>query len=179
MGIIPARAGFTQVGDVILSESADHPRSRGVYRGRKGDRGDVGGSSPLARGLLDMTSEDREIFRIIPARAGFTHQQNKQFPAAADHPRSRGVYSSQFHTVNRQEGSSPLARGLLSLNARPSGSWGIIPARAGFTKHTMVFGRFSTDHPRSRGVYAALLASLITMGGSSPLARGLRSERGG
>ena len=30
-GIIPARAGFTQVPDLIRKRAEDHPRSRGVY----------------------------------------------------------------------------------------------------------------------------------------------------
>ena len=51
-GIIPARAGFTAGPAVMVRRGADHPRSRGVYRGR---RCRVGRSQ-----------------WIIPARAGFT-----------------------------------------------------------------------------------------------------------
>mgnify|MGYP000955170348 CR=1 FL=1 len=72
-------------------------------------------------------------------------------------------------------GSSPLARGLLDgprLRGRISG---IIPARAGFTG--FLGGRIlrSTDHPRSRGVYAAVQIATLGGRGSSPLARGLRA----
>ena len=51
---------------------------------------------------------------------------------------------------------------------------GIIPARAGFTCNTSPLFPSSQDHPRSRGVYAALGPVERRFDGSSPLARGLR-----
>ena len=70
--IIPARAGFTSGGSRSRCRRSDHPRSRGVYdgvdRGEKVDRG----SSPLARGLPPVQSNCAPVWRIIPARAGFT-----------------------------------------------------------------------------------------------------------
>ena len=71
-GIIPARAGFTQDGEVIIDRLTDHPRSRGVYIGGLGEAGDDSGSSPLARGLPRSRRGRRTRRRIIPARAGFT-----------------------------------------------------------------------------------------------------------
>ena len=53
-GIIPARAGFTYVGVMVLVHRADHPRSRGVYLGPSGLASAAEGSSPLARGLREM-----------------------------------------------------------------------------------------------------------------------------
>ena len=51
VGIIPARAGFTPTTRGATNGSADHPRSRGVYR-LNSRRLRIGrGSSPLARGL--------------------------------------------------------------------------------------------------------------------------------
>ena len=50
--IIPARAGFTTSGLILISPATDHPRSRGVYHGRRRRRKFESGSSPLARGLL-------------------------------------------------------------------------------------------------------------------------------
>ena len=49
--IIPARAGFTSKCGAPAPQSADHPRSRGVYGGGGGGHRCVPGSSPLARGL--------------------------------------------------------------------------------------------------------------------------------
>ena len=54
-GIIPARAGFTQHAPARGLIRADHPRSRGVYRGRTWRSSCAAGSSPLARGLRSPT----------------------------------------------------------------------------------------------------------------------------
>ena len=72
VGIIPARAGFTQdLGPGVLP-AGDHPRSRGVYTAAEdGVRRELG-SSPLARGLRARRIETRAGRGIIPARAGFT-----------------------------------------------------------------------------------------------------------
>ena len=50
----------------------------------------------------------------------------------------------------------------------------IIPARAGFTSQRLLSPRLLRDHPRSRGVYQRSAVELISLTGSSPLARGLR-----
>ena len=151
----------------------DHPRSRGVYRlaqlrGRRGS-----GSSPLARGLPLGDSPSRPLFRIIPARAGFTADGRFSVVDSPDHPRSRGVYCTAVECVMHASGSSPLARGLLTDKDKPAGvegiiparaglleqrmrdfeNRGIIPARAGFTWWQCLCADFRRDHPRSRGVY--------------------------
>ena len=72
--------------------------------------------------------------RIIPARAGFTDEDEDDGGIDADHPRSRGVYSRQYNAAKMETGSSPLARGLLLGADPPVGCDGIIPARAGFTR---------------------------------------------
>ena len=71
-GIIPARAGSTEWNASESLEGKDHPRSRGVYPELLPLHVQVGGSSPLARGLPQV---DLKLFlggRIIPARAGST-----------------------------------------------------------------------------------------------------------
>ena len=50
-----------------------------------------------------------------------------------DHPRSRGVYAYEMANYGEVTGSSPLARGLLSISDPQVKTDGIIPARAGFT----------------------------------------------
>ena len=75
-------------------------------------------------------------------------------------------------------GSSPLARGLRGVRPAPDSESGIIPARAGFTAAATPSARPSPDHPRSRGVYYEREGKKPDMPGSSPLARGLRPERG-
>ena len=90
--IIPARAGFTSAGRPGRRRSADHPRSRGVYRGHCGGVALQPGSSPLARGLREPISRRSLARRIIPARAGFTLRTSCFSRRPRDHPRSRGVY---------------------------------------------------------------------------------------
>ena len=91
-GIIPARAGFTDSQMEQDLNDEDHPRSRGVYRGRMSPISIPRGSSPLARGLRDDALTHPRVIRIIPARAGFTRGASRGGWWPADHPRSRGVY---------------------------------------------------------------------------------------
>ena len=133
LGIIPARAGFTFV---LLHDDplgGDHPRSRGVYVGHKSPQAPWEGSSPLARGLPGRHLQGGDSAGIIPARAGFTASARSPSRWAADHPRSRGVYSWGARRRPVCPGSSPLARGLLLCPAVRTCVRRIIPARAGFT----------------------------------------------
>ena len=77
---------------------------------------EVGGSSPLARGLRHGRARPAAPGRIIPAC-----------------PRMRGVYAPWRREVRSRWGSSPLARGLLNRTLGIGQVMGIIPARAGFT----------------------------------------------
>ena len=74
----------------------------------------------------------------------------------------------------QENGSSPLARGLLPLELGQGPGERIIPARAGFTSPIASRALTARDHPRSRGVYAATPRMAARIVGSSPLARGLR-----
>ena len=175
-GIIPARAGFTAVGGLPVRCRGDHPRSRGVYGALDPVGGASHGSSPLARGLPPQCGAPFGILGIIPARAGFTMKCPPPITPPTDHPRSRGVYSGNSTATSAKKGSSPLARG---LPMRVLSHWRrrrIIPARAGFTWVGLLLKNDAWDHPRSRGVYPARRARRILLGGSSPLARGLRDR---
>ena len=112
-GIIPARAGFTRVTELIGWSPPDHPRSRGVYITGQSRVPARTGSSPLARGLPGSVRAQPGPLRIIPARAGFTCSLASTSSPSSDHPRSRGVYRDAFRGGVRGGGSSPLARGLL------------------------------------------------------------------
>ena len=111
---------------------------------------------------------------IIPARAGFTRSGTCARGRGSDHPRSRGVYGSGRPERNLGRGSSPLARGLPAVAHLGQDAWRIIPARAGFTQIKEGDLIVCRDHPRSRGVYAAIPRMAARIVGSSPLARGLR-----
>ena len=116
-----------------MASIKDHPRSRGVYCELTFVIHIDNGSSPLARGLLFVTSWARDYTRIIPARAGFTKVRAALSDVIEDHPRSRGVYSHAVPPNPRIMGSSPLARGLPDIGIGGRCGRGIIPARAGFT----------------------------------------------
>ena len=76
------------------------------------------------------------------------------------------------------QGSSPLARGLLTWSAALNEPERIIPARAGSTMWRILTMISRLDHPRSRGVYNISTQIAETGIGSSPLARGLRLDPG-
>ena len=120
-----------------------------------------------------MVHHEQPVGGIIPARAGFTYVRHRGGAIVWDHPRSRGVYSSQISPGTVRPGSSPLARGLLSLAHIRQVRWRIIPARAGFTSTSAFTTVLTRDHPRSRGVYDQSSHSGLGHQGSSPLARGL------
>ena len=133
-GIIPACAGFTSSRGSPSKSVWDHPRLRGVYRVPRPYRPTRAGSSPLARGLLHLGGDLRDLGGIIPACAGFTIQLT--------------------HETNYAAGSSPLARGLLPLSKKLDRIMRIIPACAGFTARPSTSSRRGRDHPRLRGVYS-------------------------
>ena len=132
-GIIPARAGFTSGERPPYTPRPDHPRSRGVYSMRWPSHYAQGGSSPLARGLRGTRPRRARDRGIIPARAGFTGLCFVRTFVRRDHPRSRGVYPASHGPRLCAAGSSPLARGLLCFGLCFVRTFGIIPARAGFT----------------------------------------------
>ena len=151
--IIPARAGFTHAGRAARWTGADHPRSRGVYLTSPDSHPCRAGSSPLARGLPPVPGHAGQRRRIIPARAGFTHVPACTSATVRDHPRSRGVYPRAAGSSAASTGSSPLARGLHTTVRYCFVTFGIIPARAGFTSRRRWAAGGRPDHPRSRGVY--------------------------
>ena len=152
------------------------------------------GSSPLARGLLELSiwcqvgAGDHPRSRGVygsrgtspscatgssPLARGLPTRGRCPTRRRPDHPRSRGVYYQGDRRRRPDGGSSPLARGLQQTEGRVTRVWGIIPARAGFTAASAARRRPLGDHPRSRGVYAGLSAGDTVSQGSSPLARGL------
>ena len=133
-GIIPARAGFTSRALRGRTPAQDHPRSRGVYQDGKPGPWSRPGSSPLARGLPKQPEPTPAPSGIIPARAGFTSGTTGRRSQQRDHPRSRGVYPGVQVPHPQGDGSSPLARGLLTAPSKVRSLFRIIPARAGFTR---------------------------------------------
>ena len=94
-------------------------------------------------------------------------------PTPPDHPRSRGEYCVALTSTSSPAGSSPLSRGILCPVSAGRVLGGIIPALAGNTRITLSGCGGITDHPRSRGEYAAFAFVYRLQYGSSPLSRGI------
>jgi len=171
-GIIPARAGSTERPTDLPKLKKDHPRSRGVHQGSSEAVLPLPGSSPLARGPPLLVAFRLRLDGIIPARAGSTGHRIRPDVPCQDHPRSRGVHATLADLRERMAGSSPLARGPLSVTVIKGQNTRIIPARAGSTTLGQRIAHAGEDHPRSRGVHCRPSPASWSRGGSSPLARG-------
>ena len=132
-GIIPACAGSTRNTLPSVNRERDHPRVRGEHAATPRDPGQVMGSSPRARGA-HLSSQGRPVDRgIIPACAGSTWFALFRRPRPRDHPRVRGEHTRRCVACVECVGSSPRARGALSLGEGQVLAGGIIPACAGST----------------------------------------------
>ena len=132
--------------------------------------------SPFSRGILSRGGGFRAPARIIPALAGNTHPWPPLNATSRDHPRSRGEYSVALLTTSTISGSSPLSRGIHERQSRGLLRLRIIPALAGNTGPAPTALPPLTDHPRSRGEYAACSKPIDRSAGSSPLSRGILSS---
>ena len=169
---IPARAGNTGPWWRRSRAQPVHPRSRREHSVTV-PLDDVGiGSSPLARGTLDRRPDSDGSVRFIPARAGNTVQPRRGGALVAVHPRSRGEHGAVHDRVLACIGSSPLARGTLTLRRVHAQPVRFIPARAGNTHAPPRPRSARTVHPRSRGEHLLVLLAVFGAAGSSPLARG-------
>ena len=135
------------------------------------------GSSPLARGTRAWPPGSTTWIRLIPARAGNTRRLRMRRSRRRAHPRSRGEHPVSFTVCGSSPGSSPLARGTLSLQPPGTVILGLIPARAGNTRRPDGEGIHRWAHPRSRGEHRLALAAGLGCRGSSPLARGTLTFR--
>ena len=135
-GLIPARAGKTQVDNLAPAPYGAHPRSRGENGALGSGSETVSGSSPLARGKHVGCAFQARPARLIPARAGETFCSSWRLWLLRAHPRSRGENSLDSIASRRSVGSSPLARGKPAYTHMKHMLIGLIPARAGKTSNS-------------------------------------------
>ena len=154
-GLIPARAGNTDVSAGGCVAGGAHPRSRGEHGGGGGQVGVFRGSSPLARGTHSVRSDRTNPHGLIPARAGNTNSLCKVLQLTRAHPRSRGEHVVPLANVVKPVGSSPLARGTRSRQPMKLSRRGLIPARAGNTSRGCCLTVTPRAHPRSRGEHVS------------------------
>ena len=69
---IPTRVGYTTSLFAFTGCFSVHPHSRGVYSSSLAEKFSVGGSSPLAWGILIHSCACKPLQRFIPTRVGYT-----------------------------------------------------------------------------------------------------------
>ena len=106
---------------------------------------------------------------MIPAAPGATGVEPGK-------PRTCGVYSGAQTAGPTARGSSPHTRGLRHTSRARGQPGGIIPAHAGFTRGSPGCRPSAADHPRTRGVYMAVVLDAGSGPGSSPHTRGLQAH---
>ncbi len=171
-GIIPACAGSTITCSPLGCAAWDHPRVRGEHGRGRVLHVRAPGSSPRARGALDLQAGELRPVGIIPACAGSTAAWPARAFSRRDHPRVRGEHRIASLSSRGRAGSSPRARGAQTQGAEGGPTPGIIPACAGSTAVWPLSGRFRRDHPRVRGEHSRSSTSRCSIAGSSPRARG-------
>ena len=130
------------------------------------------GSSPHARGTLSHSTGISTADRFIPACAGNAASISLAASRWAVHPRMRGERwpNSPAHTA--AAGSSPHARGTLSILVCLVCAGRFIPACAGNAATDKRGKSRKPVHPRMRGERHKFLGIVLPVAGSSPHARG-------
>ena len=169
---IPACAGNAVWLNAAPTRPTVHPRMRGERRQSVGLRGADGGSSPHARGT-PMRSMACAIYqRFIPACAGNAEERQSGRKGGPVHPRMRGERRAERGRTGSLGGSSPHARGTLSLYALRHSSIRFIPACAGNALSFYRWVGYYPVHPRMRGERYFRHDEVFVPFGSSPHARG-------
>ena len=159
-----------------MRHTGAHPRSRGEHPLPIRYYPPYQGSSPLARGTPGKISGIIASIGLIPARAGNTGGELFAGGGGGAHPRSRGEHAGRASQTRAQWGSSPLARGTPVCQLCAELVQGLIPARAGNTMFPAWINLTAGAHPRSRGEHSIAPVFDTVRVGSSPLARGTRSQ---
>ena len=172
---IPAGAGNTLPRCCGYLQPAVHPRWRGEHMTRHTTNNRSFCSSPLARGTQYAARGGAFRERFIPAGAGNTRPVPVGRIKGAVHPRWRGEHTKRAINHLSFSGSSPLARGTLNSKISGIGRNRFIPAGAGNTPDCTETPITKTVHPRWRGEHGKGAGLILSMYGSSPLARGTPS----
>ena len=110
-GIIPAYAGNTGIGEIVIDAVEDHPRVCGEHL-KLAECAQVGrGSSPRMRGTPFADGVEHAANGIIPAYAGNTPHWWRNWHGVRDHPRVCGEHVMMVGNFRLSKGSSPRMRG--------------------------------------------------------------------
>ncbi len=130
------------------------------------------GSSPHARGTRPRSAWRLPAGRFIPACAGNAGQIRRRILPQPVHPRMRGERAESPKSVLPRSGSSPHARGTLSILVCLVCAGRFIPACAGNAATDKRGKSRKPVHPRMRGERHKFLGIVLPVAGSSPHARG-------
>ena len=108
---IPACAGNAVYTMPVVVTMAVHPRMRGERAVSAMQRSVSSGSSPHARGTLQLSSLTSGVSRFIPACAGNAPYRKPKTLHGPVHPRMRGERAQSPRPRQVKVGSSPHARG--------------------------------------------------------------------
>ncbi len=169
---IPARAGEPTLGLVAAAVARAYPRSRGGTSPATCATRSIRGLSPLARGNLSRSGQQRIALGPIPARAGEPRHSAGQAVLQGAYPRSRGGTLKMLLITIRPTGLSPLARGNRRAVPPAAAALGPIPARAGEPFGLPACCWLCKAYPRSRGGTTNKGWQDQIDVGLSPLARG-------
>ena len=111
------------------------------------------GSPPHARGIPCSLTGSKPYQRFTPACAGNTRLFGFVDETIKVHPRMRGEYPEWKVYTNKQVGSPPHARGILSTFDINFSTVRFTPACAGNTKTACKITAHHKVHPRMRGEY--------------------------
>ncbi len=175
---IPACAGNAPCGARARHETAVHPRMRGERSCWGFRRSTRSGSSPHARGTLEISLEMTARERFIPACAGNALRLISILRARSVHPRMRGERGCMPRSTICAAGSSPHARGTRSPNNKIARERRFIPACAGNALCRRRCRGGCPVHPRMRGERSDPSRAIQEKSGSSPHARGTRASPG-
>jgi hypothetical protein len=117
-GLDPAKAGNAKKAQTPQVIQAVHPRMRGERPSEPSPVLIASGSSPHARGTLDQIHSLVNDQRFIPACAGNAALARRPWRLRSVHPRMRGERPEGTLCMAAAIGSSPHARGRLTITAR-------------------------------------------------------------
>ena len=170
--LIPARAGKTCSRASSASAFAAHPRAGGENALDSRRWSWEKGSSPRGRGKLTRVGYSRHVVRLIPARAGKTHQSSPRRTQCTAHPRAGGENARGHLCWWSRRGSSPRGRGKQRIRLQSEEKAGLIPARAGKTDRLVQDLPPAWAHPRAGGENGMSYRIDWVQFGSSPRGRG-------
>ncbi len=176
-GLIPARAGSTDVAQSGILGGEAHPRASGEHSASASRPTISSGSSPRERGAPRPRARCAGRHGLIPARAGSTSSGPGLRGPSRAHPRASGEHPPRASHSAGPSGSSPRERGAQVEHRAREAVERLIPARAGSTPDLGRRPRPWAAHPRASGEHTGALSLSREAQGSSPRERGARSRR--